>query len=78
LGWEPADAPSGPRPDYAPSGQDAVAKDHVQLGDQADGEPSGLHQASPAVANQLNDFVRSRQPARLLLGIDFLLFDEDV
>jgi hypothetical protein len=34
--------------------------------------------ASPAVANQLNDFIRGGQPARLLLGIDFLLFDENV
>src|SRR5260370_32069569 len=48
------------------------------MGDQADGEPSGLHQASPAIANQLNDFVRGRQPARLLLGIDFLLVNENV
>ena len=51
---------------------------NVRMADQADGEPSGLHQASPAVANQLNDFVHGRQPARLLLGIDSLLVNENV
>ena len=49
-----------------------------RVADQPDGVPSGVHQTSPAVANQLNDFVRGRQPAGLLLGIDFLLFDENV
>jgi hypothetical protein len=48
------------------------------MADKPDGEPSGLHQASPAIANQLNDFVRGRQPARLLLGVDFLLVNENV
>jgi hypothetical protein len=52
--------------------------DYFLFADQPDGEPSGLHQASPATANQLNDFVRSRQPARLLLGVDFLLVNENV
>jgi hypothetical protein len=37
-----------------------------------------VHQASPAIANQLNDFVPSRQSTRLLLGIDSLLVNENV
>ena len=42
------------------------------------GRARSLHKTSPAVANQLNNFVSGRQTARLFLGIDFLLFDKNV
>ena len=43
-----------------------------QMADQpATNSRAALHQASSAVANQLNDFVHGRQPAGLLLGIQF-------
>ena len=37
-----------------------------------------LHKITLAVANKTNDLLYGRQPAGLLLGMDFLLVNEDV
>jgi len=59
--------------------RDCQRADGRAIGEEALSETraSRLHR-SPAVANQHNDLVRGRQPASLLLGIDFLPVNENV